>query len=62
MEKGAEFTKKFKPSTKLEEQVEALLSSSKHRLDSDAGLTKFEEEQLTALTKEEAVARLRFVF
>ncbi|XP_003748211.1 U3 small nucleolar RNA-associated protein 14 homolog A [Galendromus occidentalis] len=58
VENGAEFAKKFKPSTKLEEQVEALLSTSKHRLDSDAALTQFEEEKLTAMTKEEAVIRL----
>ncbi|XP_022689465.1 U3 small nucleolar RNA-associated protein 14 homolog A-like isoform X1 [Varroa jacobsoni] len=58
LEQSGDFVKQFKPSTDLETQVELLLSSSKHRLDSDACLSQFEEEKLKVLSKEEAIARL----
>lgn len=59
LEQSGDFVKKFIPANNLEAEVEALLSSSKHRLDTDGYLTRFEDEQLKALPKEEALARLR---
>nr|SVE75209.1 EOG090X08JJ [Daphnia dolichocephala] len=57
MNSATEFTAKFKPKTRLEEQISKLLSGNKHVQAANEELTPAEEEALSSISLKEALER-----